>query len=252
MFFVIMKMHKIKIEEHLCITPLKTLTILFSETWWSDAVALYFFYYKQCKIQSTDSSWSTKKFCMKWLWRWETRFDKAKKILKRYSIIEDIRHVDPVTKLVKWRYIKLNYISNSPPPPETTRVDGPPGGYQSTNAYVKEDKCLSKKNKYKNYNKKILLNNWFEEFWELYPIKKWKAKAREYRNKKINKPEIEIILQKVKDMISEYKRKQRMDNFAAEYKHPWTWINQECRDDEYEASKVIKPKQHINIEDIKI
>lgn len=161
-------MHEIQIEKELCIVPLKTLTVLFSLDWWSDAVALYMFYYKQCKIQSTNQSLSTKEFCMKWLHRWEDRFLKSKKILSKYWLIEEIKQKDSKWRVVWW-YIRLNYYNkynkisdyfksttlNSTPPWNPALV------FEGTNAYVNKEKCLCKwyKHNYKTNNYELFENN---------------------------------------------------------------------------------------------
>jgi len=137
-------MNKIELEKELCIVTLKTLTILFSEDGWSDSVALYMFYYKQCKLQQTDSSWSTDTFCKKWLQRWNDRLRKAKKLLKKYDLIAVIKNIDQNTWIIKGWYIRLNYYNLSTTP-EIHSVDWPTSGWQETNAYIKKKEMLIKK-----------------------------------------------------------------------------------------------------------
>lgn len=91
----------------------------------------------------------------------------------------------------------------------------------------------------------------FETFRQLYPVKKWKWDAYKSWNKKKNKPDIQTITQKVKDMIAEKEYKDRIKEFCPDYKHPSTWINQECWDDEYETwKKLVKRKKIVRPEDI--
>lgn len=97
----------------------------------------------------------------------------------------------------------------------------------------------NEKNKEKIYKKDFL------EFRDKYPVKKWKAKAYEAWNKKKSKPDIQTIAQKIQDMMDEYEYKNRLKEFVAEYKHPTTWINQECRDDEYETWKKLMPRKKL-------
>lgn len=138
-------MNEIEIEDSLCITNLKTLNVLFSEDGGSDAVALYFFYIKNAKIQKTSNVWNTKAFCMKWLWRWEARFWNAKNILKKYDLVDDIKDIDEKTKKVKWRYVKIKYMYKT-----TTPWNPPPGSnhpmaFGGTNTLYNKDKCFIQK-----------------------------------------------------------------------------------------------------------
>ena len=75
----------------------------------------------------------------------------------------------------------------------------------------------------------------FEKFWEAYPIKKSKDKAKEYWNKLCKRgelPEIEIILAAVQNQTAERIRKKQTKQFVPEWKHPSTWIHQKCWEDE--------------------
>ena len=105
---------------------------------WPDALVLYFFYIKQCRIQKTNQCWSTDNFMMRLLKWGKARFSNAKTILKEIWFIEVIKYKqDWIIK--KW-FVKVNYIMNIPEP------WFPPSGKQETNALSKEYiKCLKKR-----------------------------------------------------------------------------------------------------------
>ena len=108
---------------------------------------------------------------------------------------------------------------------------------------IEKDKPVPPKN---NYSEDFL------EFRNVYPKKKSKVKAYEAWNKKKNKPDIQTITQKIQDMIAEHDYKNKMKEFIEPYKHPSTWINQECWDDEYETQKIIKPKKFVDRRNVEI
>ena len=241
-------MNEIQLEKELCITTLKTLTVLFAEKYWPDAVALYFFYYKQCKLQQTNQARSTKSFCLKWLWRWETKFRRAKNILKKYNIIEDIKNIDEKTKKINGRYIKLNYINSTSTPPKKAE-----GGKSLTvendppNAYINRDKCFNKikekeKEKKENFSPSLPANKHtneegFEEFRKIYPRRVWKQWAKKKyliatRQEWIH----EKIIEWVKKYKEEYEKKKSKWIFCPDFKNPETRLNKWCWDDEYDVS----------------
>lgn len=88
--------------------PVETLTQLFSQENGSDAVALYFFYYKTAKRQQTNQIWATQKFCQTAL-RWgDRRYLAAKRILEQFGMIEVIKG-----KKIndKW-YLRISYYKS--------------------------------------------------------------------------------------------------------------------------------------------
>jgi predicted phage replisome organizer len=90
-------------------------------------------------------------------------------------------------------------------------------------------------NKNKNKKKLILRESDFETFYQSYPVKKSKQAAVNSW-KKLQKsgdlPEIEIILAAVKNQAAERIRKKQAGQFCPEWKHPATWLNQKCWEDE--------------------
>ena len=96
------------------------------------------------------------------------------------------------------------------------------------------------KNKEKEINKekeKEQLEENFLEFWNLYPRKIAKAKARESYFKAITKASSDVIIQGVNNYIKQIKLKDTEEQYIA---HPTTWLNQERWEDSYDLEVVQK------------
>lgn len=76
----------------------------------------------------------------------------------------------------------------------------------------------------------------FDEFWKLYPNKKWKAKAEEWYLKNITEEIHSNIMFWVQAYIDDCESKRKKKEFVPEYKHWSTFLNQKSRQD-YEAIK---------------
>lgn len=97
----------------------------------------------------------------------------------------------------------------------------------------------------------------FDKFWSLYPMKKEK-KAALAKWKSLLKsgelPEIDILISAVKDQIEW--RKNSTNDFIPEWKHPTTWLNKGCWEDELDKTpkkvnthKDIQPKTYAQAQD---
>lgn len=75
----------------------------------SDALVLYIKYMKQSRMQDTSKTFSLDEFMWKWLWRWDKRFYKAKKILKELWLIDIIKTMWPDGKFID-NYVRVNYL----------------------------------------------------------------------------------------------------------------------------------------------
>ena len=75
----------------------------------SDALVLYIKYLKQSRIQDTSKTFSLDEFMWKWLWRWDKRFYKAKKILKELWLIDVIRTMWNDGKFID-NFVRVNYL----------------------------------------------------------------------------------------------------------------------------------------------
>jgi len=132
------------LEEQLTIVSTQTLRKLFKEKFGADAVALYMFYYYTAKWQETNQPKATAGFCMKGLGWGEIRFMRAKKILQKYGLIEDVVTKDEGGKIVAW-YVKIKYLwkKETIKKIKTTTLKTHPVVKQGTNALsVNNIKCL--------------------------------------------------------------------------------------------------------------
>jgi len=71
----------------------------------------------------------------------------------------------------------------------------------------------------------------FDEFWSHYPNKKGKGAARKkFETLKKNKilPPTEDLIEAIHSQIKERKHLRSQNRFVPEWKHPSTWLNQEC------------------------
>ena len=74
----------------------------------------------------------------------------------------------------------------------------------------------------------------FDKFWEHYPLKKGKGYARkcfEKQQKAKILPSTENLIKSIHNQIAEKKHLREKNQFVAPWKHPSTWLNQECWDD---------------------
>lgn len=67
----------------------------------------------------------------------------------------------------------------------------------------------------------------FEAFWKSYPRRVAKGAARKAWDKAIKKASLETMLKAITDYVA--KKPEKID-----FKHPATWLNGECWDDEWE------------------
>lgn len=86
----------------------------------------------------------------------------------------------------------------------------------------------------------------FENFWNAYPKKKWKVKAYEAWNKRIDSwIDADYMIQKASDYAREIRLKKIEDQFI---KRPQWWLNEWRYDDEYFTWR---KKQEVKIEETK-
>lgn len=70
----------------------------------------------------------------------------------------------------------------------------------------------------------------FEAFWKCYPRRIAKGKARTAFDKAIKKTTLENMLKAITEYVA--KKPEKID-----FKHPATWLNGECWDDEWEPQQ---------------
>lgn len=79
----------------------------------------------------------------------------------------------------------------------------------------------------------------FDKFWDKYPLKKGKQQALKIwakLSKSKNLPEIDILLSAIDNQIQEKKYLKDHNKFCPEWKHPSTWLNGGCWDDDVKIS----------------
>lgn len=111
---------------------------------WPNALALYFRYIQQRKMQENSTTYSTDKFMMKAMWWGKERFTSAKKVLIKENLIEAVKRRDKQGKIIS-HYVKVNFITSITP--ETQTVGDPDGGKQETNTLVVKPNTLPVKPK---------------------------------------------------------------------------------------------------------
>ena len=107
---------------------------------------------------------------------------------------------------------------------------------ENFNTPIKEnfkDNNTSINNKVNNKNI-IKEDNKFDEFWQLYPNKKEKKKAKEKFIKILKTTEFDVIMNGLKNYLEYIQFKKLEDKYI---KHPTTWLNGECWNDEYNIRK---------------
>lgn len=138
------------LEEQITIVSTLTLHEIFKTKYGADAIALYMFYYYTAKWQKTNQPKATTNFCLKGLGWGEDRFKRAKKILRKCDLIEDVFTKDKEGKISGW-YIKIKYLwrNETIEKIKTTPPEKPPTGKQRSNALSDNNiKCLKRNNKY--------------------------------------------------------------------------------------------------------
>lgn len=202
------------------------------------ALALYFRYIQQRKMQENNVTHSNDVFMQKAMWRWKDKFYSAKKILLENKIIENVPKKDDKGK-IEWWYIKVNFVVTTSTLLETQSVDSPLGGEPATNTLViKLNTLVEKENNIHDSSKKTNAlpkgsynaspsekEKMFNEFRSNYPNKKWIARARVIRSKITDTP-YESIIYACKVFAQECKGKDQ------QYIKQWdTWLSQQCRED---------------------
>jgi hypothetical protein len=87
----------------------------------------------------------------------------------------------------------------------------------------------------------------FDLFWDHYPMKKGKGYARKCfeKQKKLKiLPDTESLIKAIHNQIKEKKYLKSQNRFVAPWKHPSTWLNQECWDDHCVLPSKPRPKNN--------
>lgn len=108
---------------------------------------------------------------------------------------------------------------------------------ENLNTPIKEifkDNNININNKYNNKYNNQDLENMFECFWKIYPVKKGKKKAKEKFIRHLKNNTYDEIIKGLNNYIEYIKEKKLEEKYI---KHPTTWLNGECWNDEYNLVK---------------
>lgn len=202
---------------------------------WPDALALYFKYIEQSRIQMNNQTYSLDVFMMKKMWRWELRLRKSKKILKDLWLIDQIQIKDVEGK-IQWAYVRVNFMisqekirtsSMTYEVQQSTQwlihsVDIPPRGEWETNTSIL------------NINTSIPNINTcnFEMFWKLFPhARKWKKKEAEwYFNKCICEDviaETKLLCRKIEVWEQDWKFIPACERWIRDFTTTWASVKEQ-------------------------
>ena len=161
---------------------------------WPNALALYFRYIQQRKMQENNQTLSVDSFMIQAMWWSKDKFYKAKKILCDNWLIEVIKKNDKYGKITWW-YIKVNFVIQSPTIQETQSLEKPESGKTETNTLVENINTLQFD---------------FETIWTIFPhARKWKKDETKKYYKKLDSnsvlEEIKILNWKVRMWLQEQK-----------------------------------------------
>jgi len=239
-----MERHKYKefsypIHEEPIVLSKPLLDILLEQENPADLIALYCFYYYTAKWQKTDQPRATSSYVMSGLKWGETRFIKAKRVLRELNLIEDADNRGADGRVLS-HYIKLNFLWKNPM--VTTPPAHPPGGETGSNALKTNNNITSsdlQESDGGEAHKKITVSM-FEDMWKLYPRKVDKGAAKTVWLKICNKPlKDRPTWREIKSSI----RRQSMSDRWQDPKfipHPRTWLNQSRWLDDADEMKIIK------------
>ena len=231
-------MHKIEANE-IVWTTFYTINRLIKEKNWENALALYFAYLEQSRIQETNQSWSLDIFMKKKLWRGSTKLSNAKAVLKKLWLIDIIQVRDKKGK-IQTVYIKTNFIINEEKirtknivytsevlPPKSQY---PCNGKQATNALSTKHKCLNNKKEINNidYKKELewLINDWHNITIKNKQIKQFKRlpkirKVNDNFKKTFIKKRKEYSMAEIREWLNNYLR----DIENRKYNQDWSYFN---------------------------
>lgn len=118
---------------------------------------------------------------------------------------------------------------------------------------TQENNTIIPQIKRKEIKRKEINNGLFDIFYEAYPVKKSKGDAERAFIKL--KPDQELVDKMVKAIQSQKKERKRLRSlhqFVPEWKHPATWLNKKCWEDEYSdtGNNGRFPTKHLTPEEI--
>lgn len=171
-----------EISQEPLITSKVTFDIFLEQENPADLIALYHFYYYTAKWQRSTSCKATTAYVAAGLHWSEPKVRKTKKILIDLGFIEDKTLRDPKSKAIIGHYIKVHFVWTKSHPVENAQCGfGHSVANQGTNALllINEMHLTNKKIHNAHMRKSVqeITPKNFENFWQLYPKKKFKGLA---------------------------------------------------------------------------
>ncbi len=145
-----------------------------------------------------------------------------KKNFKKFKETKGYYHFDEFDEKTNWIAPKESPRNSRVSPKEVTDKE-----------YSIEEK--EKKRKEKGDNPIV---SHFDQFWLRYPNKKGKGGAMK-AFEKID-AEVGILLHAIDSQVSERGKKRELGLFVPEWKHPQTWLNQRCWEDEVKTEEELR------------
>jgi len=139
-----------------------------------DALALYVFYAAAAKFQNNTCPWANATFCKTGLKWGKARFQTAKNVLKKLSLIDDEPRIDEKTGKIKKWYVRVRYalststethwVSKSPTGSDTLNTIYSQGNTKNLNINTNEEERIVISSEearaiFDEYRKKLSLNN---------------------------------------------------------------------------------------------
>lgn len=117
---------------------------------------------------------------------------------------------------------------------------------QQTNQQVTINQpSTNHKQEHKEHKNKKPYSYDFEKFWEAYPVKVGKLKAWQAWGKQNgSRPTIDTILSAIQKQ-TQWRKSAGPKDFRPEWKHPSTWLNQGCWNDEVDAKPPEPKKEYV-------
>jgi len=202
--------------------------------WYDDINTKVLFLHLLLKVNHKPWKWRGKE-----IWIWETLTWRIKLADETWLTVQQIRtslnklkstNEITITSTKQFSIIKLNNWTKY----QTIN--------QQDNQQATNKQPTSNHKQECNNNINNIAQNLFQEFWKEYPTKKSKAKAEQIYKKiwEEEHKQILIALQRQKDH-----RKVIQDKWEwiENWKHPTTWLNQKCWEDEIEVEEVPERKK---------
>lgn len=167
------------------------------------------------ELKSGEIGHSKEQLALRWKWS-------RKKVLNFLKMLEKEQQIEQhkTPSLVVVRIV--NYEKYQKKEQQTTQQ-------KNNRRTTEEHKQIMKNND--NNDKEIYNNERFEEFWNLYDYKKSKTKAKKSYEQSLKKVSHNVIMEGLKRQKPYRGRDKKF------WKHPTTWLNQECWNDEIDISE---------------